>query len=103
MSLQFPRFRAYALAVEFHRAVQALAIPSYLRDQLFRASSSVVLNIAEGSGKTSPADKRRYFAIALGSFRESCAALDLMGYSEPKLATTIDQLGAHLWRLAHPR
>src|SRR4051812_48882120 len=103
MSLQYPRFRAYVLAVEFHSAILALRIPAYLRDQLLRASSSVVFNLAEGSGRTSPADKRRFFAIAQGSFRESCAALDLMGVREPKLAKTVDQLGAHLWSLTHPR
>jgi four helix bundle protein len=31
------------------------------RDQWLRASQSIPLNIAEGNGKTAPADRRRYF------------------------------------------
>jgi hypothetical protein len=34
---------------------------SHLADQLSRASTSIVLNIAEGAGKYSKADKRRYY------------------------------------------
>jgi len=32
----------------------------HISDQLARASLSITLNIAEGAGKTSPGDKRRY-------------------------------------------
>jgi len=103
MSLAYPRFRTYDLAVRFHHLASQMTVPSYLRDQLLRASSSVVLNVAEGWGKTSPADKRRSYTIALGSFRESCAALDLAGQGSPELAAVADSLGAHLWRLCHPR
>jgi hypothetical protein len=38
-----------------------------LSDQLSRASWSILANIAEGAGKTSPADKRRHYTIARGS------------------------------------
>lgn len=38
-------------------------IDSYIRDQLKRASISMVINIAEGSGKFSKADKRKFFNI----------------------------------------
>ena len=98
-----PGFRTYDLAVRYHRLVEQARVPGYLRDQLLRASSSVVLNVAEGSGKVSLADKRRYFAIALGSFRESCAALDIANQRTPEINRVADQLGAHLWRLCHPR
>jgi four helix bundle protein len=98
-----PGFRTYELALRYHRLVEAARTPAYLRDQLLRASSSVVLNVAEGSGKTSPADKRRFFAIALGSFRESCACIDLANQRTQEINTVADQLGAHLWRLCHPR
>jgi hypothetical protein len=36
-----------------------------------------VNNVAEGAGKTSPADKRRYYDTARGSATESAALLDV--------------------------
>ena len=50
---------------------------SHLADQFTRASTSVVLNIAEGAGKVSKADKRRYYLTARGSATESAALLDV--------------------------
>ncbi len=50
---------------------------SHLADQLTRASISIVLNIAEGAGKFSGPDKRRYYLTALGSTTESAAILDV--------------------------
>ena len=47
------------------------------RDQLRRASSSTVLNVAEACGKTG-ADRRRFFLIARGSACEAAAALDVL-------------------------
>src|SRR4051812_34261826 len=48
------------------------------KDQLDRASTSVPLNIAEGNGKFSPADRSRYFEIARGSAVECAACLDVL-------------------------
>ena len=49
----------------------------HLTDQLARASTSIVLNIAEGAGKFSKADKRRYYLIAAGSTTECAAIFDV--------------------------
>ena len=68
-----------------------------------RASSSVVLNIAEGSGKLTFADRRRFYSIALGSLRESVAALELRGDIPTDIGSISDQLGACLYRLCHPK
>ncbi len=38
----------------------------HARDQLLRASQSIPLNIAEGNGKATSGDRRRYFEIARG-------------------------------------
>lgn len=44
--------------------------------QFVRAAHSVVLNIAEGSGKSSDKEMNRFFEIALGSLYETVAAAD---------------------------
>ncbi|HEY3121194.1 MAG TPA: four helix bundle protein [Vicinamibacteria bacterium] len=49
-----------------------------LRDQLNRASVSIVLNIAEGAGRRSPRDKRRFYATARGSAAECAAVVELL-------------------------
>ena len=49
-----------------------------VRDQLDRASTSVPLNLAEGNGKFTKPDRRRYFDNARGSSLECAAALDVL-------------------------
>jgi len=49
-----------------------------LGSQLIRSSHSVILNIAEGSGKKSDKELNRYFDIALGSIYETIASLDVL-------------------------
>ncbi|MCL4820489.1 MAG: four helix bundle protein [Vicinamibacteria bacterium] len=51
---------------------------SGLGDQLRRASSSIVLCLAEGVGRTSRKDQARLFAMARGSALECVAILDLL-------------------------
>lgn len=48
-----------------------------LADQLRRASISIVLNIAEGAGEYSKADKARFYRIALRSATECAAVLEI--------------------------
>lgn len=50
----------------------------HLADQLGRASTSIVLSLAEGAGKFSKPDKRRYYLIAVGSTTECAAILDVL-------------------------
>ena len=60
--LDAEKLDAYRVALEF-QAVACQLVPkrgySELRDQLERASISIVLNTAEGCGRTSPADKKK--------------------------------------------
>ncbi len=50
----------------------------HARDQLLRASQSIPQNVAEGNGKWSPADRRRYLEIARGSAQECAATVDVL-------------------------
>lgn len=74
------RLDVYRLAVAAQARVAALlpCCTPVLRDQLERASVSVVLNIAEGAGRYSRGEKRRHYSSAHGSAVESAAVLDLM-------------------------
>ena len=47
-------------------------------DQLDRASTAIPLNIAEGTGKFTPADRCRYYDTASGSALECAACLDVL-------------------------
>ena len=47
-------------------------------NQLDRASTSIPLNIAEGNGKYTAADRCRFFDIARGSALECAACLDVL-------------------------
>ena len=48
-----------------------------VRDQLDRASTSIPLNIAEGNGKFTSADRCKFFDTARGSALECAACLDV--------------------------
>jgi len=58
--------------------MQKLPKAMAVRDQLDRASTSIVLNIAEGNGKFTGPDRCRFFDMARGSALESAAALDVL-------------------------
>ncbi|MDP4609820.1 MAG: four helix bundle protein [Opitutales bacterium] len=64
--------------VEFTDALSANVLKGLaVRDQMDRASTSIVLNIAEGNGKFTSKDRCRFFDIARGSALECAAALDV--------------------------
>jgi four helix bundle protein len=50
----------------------------FARKQLIRSSQSIPQNIAEGNGKRSRDDRRRYFDTARGSAMECAATLDIL-------------------------
>ena len=82
MALDHERLDVYQVALDFlvlaDEVVQHLPRGrSHLADQLTRASTSIVLNLAEGTGKFSRPDKRRYYLTSSGSATESAAILDV--------------------------
>lgn len=52
---------------------------AYFKDQLGRASLSVVANISEGAGEFMPAEKARFYRMACRSATECAALLDACG------------------------
>ena len=82
MILDHERLDVYHLSLDFlifaNQVIETLPRGrSHLSDQLMRASTSIVLNLAEGAGKHSKPDKRRYYLTARGSATESAALLDV--------------------------
>jgi four helix bundle protein len=80
-ALDCERLDCYRIAVEFQVLAAGIGRKprlGSLRDQLDRASVSIVLNIAEGAGRTTGPDKAHFFAIARGSATESAAVMDLL-------------------------
>jgi four helix bundle protein len=82
MILDHERLDVYNVALDFlvfaNEVIESLPRGrSHLCDQFTRASTSIVLNLAEGAGKHSKPDKRRYYLTARGSATESAALLDI--------------------------
>jgi four helix bundle protein len=81
--LDYEKLDVYRCAIE-HLAFVFRSIASLprgyaaLADQWRRAAMSVVLNIAEGVGKTSDADRANRYAIARGEAMECGAILDVV-------------------------
>jgi four helix bundle protein len=67
-----------ALIAWLEPILQKLPKSLAVRDQLDRAGTSVVLNLAEGNGKFTSPDRCRFFDVSRGSALECAAALDVL-------------------------
>ena len=77
-SLPHHQLRAYGTAVEFLRAVRDAGIRDReLRNQALRAAKSLCLNLAEGAGRVTRADKARAYTVARGELVEAIAAVEI--------------------------
>jgi four helix bundle protein len=89
------KLRAYQEALRFAAWVGPVIenLPPRLaaRDQLDRASTSAVLNLAEGNGKRSHPDRCRYLDIARGSAVECAACLDVLVVRQKLDAAAADE------------
>lgn len=85
-----------------------------LGSQVIRSALSIVLNIAEGSGKKSDKELNRFIEIALGSVNETLAAVDVLKDSKfiteekfrhihDKLNSISNQLGGFKKKLLNSR
>lgn len=96
MLLDHERLDVYRLALDFlvfaHQVIERLPRGrSHLCDQLTRASTSIVLNLAEGAGKHSRADKRRYYVSARGSATEAAKTSPLAGWLSCRCPSVISK------------
>jgi four helix bundle protein len=74
------KLEVYRVKVEYADSADAIAAKlkagnAHIRDQLRRASDSIVNNVAEGAGEFQPAEKARFYRIALRSCTECAATL----------------------------
>lgn len=88
-SLDHEKLEVYQHSLQFITwtlpILEKIPASASVRNQLDRASTSVPLNIAEGNGKFTSADRCRFFDNARGSALESAACLDVMvakGFAE---------------------
>ncbi|HUF13687.1 MAG TPA: four helix bundle protein [Longimicrobiales bacterium] len=76
---------AFAIAVdEFAEALPRFR--GYLKDQLRRASLSILLNLREGGTELLPREKARFYRIAKRSAAECATALDFAAHVVPQMA-----------------
>ena len=83
MGFLFERLEVYQRAVEFAEKIESLCRPIskgnyHLVEQLRRASLSISLNIAEGSGRWHKKDKKQFYLIARGSAYECVPILEIL-------------------------
>ena len=108
------KFHAHQVALEMAASLRPVldALGRQDRDlasQLRRAAASVVLNIAEGSGRWGK-DRVQHYRIAAGSAAEAKAALELAvvwGFIDGSIARApeafLTRVQAMLWRLTQGR
>ena len=83
MGFGHEKLNVYRLSIDYvawvyEKAKILKGIHRSARDQWLRASQSIPLNIAEGNGKSTEADRRRFFEIARGSTLECAAIQDVL-------------------------
>ena len=113
------RFNAYRVALYLlnrsgrdAKVLQARRAMPFQTDQLLRAVASISANIAEGLGRSSVAERSRFFGVALGSLREAQTWYDAVaGELPPELVdlrlgqlTELRRLliGAQKWLASQP-
>ena len=76
------RLRVYERAIEFvawvEELIEGITRKAAVIDHLEHSADSIALSIPEGNGRSTPADRCRFFDIARGSAFECAACLDVL-------------------------
>ena len=110
MGFGHERLDVYRVAIDYvgwaYHFCEGLKGHRNAKDQLLRASQAIPLNIAEGNGKATDGDRRRYFEIARGSALECGAIQDVLQVccalteaENAKRKATLDRIVAMLTKL----
>ena len=82
VKFDFHRLSAYQKASQLHLDIyklqESLKKHPYLLDQLNRACASILLNIAEGSGRESRKERKHFLSFSRGSVFECVAIFDML-------------------------
>jgi len=82
MTFGHEKLDVYRLSIKYvamvFRICEGLKGHRSAKDQLLRASQAIPLNIAEGNGRATEGDRRRFFEIARGSALECSAVQDVL-------------------------
>jgi len=92
-------FRCLEVAESLYQKVVELKLKAYLQNQIERASSSVVLNLAEGNARRTLQDKRRFYNYAFASAKETKAVLKLADLAETESYDLADKVCAFTYKL----
>jgi four helix bundle protein len=79
----FEQLSVYRKTLDLNKKIFAFLkahknIDFFLQDQLKRASTSILINIAEGVGRFTRADRRHFYVISRGSAFEVAAILQII-------------------------
>ncbi len=90
--------------LQFYRTAKTTKLPGHLKNQFLRASSSIALNLSEGSGRAGHKDRQHFYQIAFGSVRECQSILQLEpDYFTDEERDLLDHLAASTYKLAKCR
>jgi four helix bundle protein len=100
----FEKLTVYSKAKEFNIRINRFLLTTKLdkttNDQLRRASFSILLNIAEGTGRFTKPDRKNFFIIARGSTFECVAILDYLKDIQAISQTQFDEFYQELDELS---
>lgn len=103
---KFQKLEVYHLALSYIKAVYSLSqkLPGRekfnLTSQIERAATSIALNIAEGSTGQTNLEQKRFLSLALRSYLETIACLDLidqLGYLSENQTNEVRKQGHQLF------
>jgi four helix bundle protein len=106
MTYKFQELEIYKLSLDYLDRLYELGrqLPEAerfnLRDQLQRAATSIVLNIAEGSTGLTDLEQKRFILMATRSYLETIACLDILekrNFFQDQQLTAIRELGHRLF------